>query len=118
VLNADGTKPASNPDRSSTTTLYSRGGHTLRYSKAGLGPHAEIATDPNNISRSIFVELKGTEPKDCRVSSTSCQWGDGTRCIRGRRPRGATGVSRREAAARIAGASQQHIEVAFDVPAE
>jgi hypothetical protein len=72
VLNPDGSKPEANPDRSSTTTVYSRGVNSLTYSKAGLGPHVEVATDPNNIPRSIFVELKGTEPKDCRAWSTAC----------------------------------------------
>jgi hypothetical protein len=72
VLTPDGTKPDVNPDRSSTTTVYSRGVNSLTYSKAGLGPHVEVAPDPNNIPRSIFVELKGTEPKDCRAWSTAC----------------------------------------------
>jgi hypothetical protein len=72
VLNPDGSKPGANPDRSSTTTVYSRGAHSLTYSKAGLGPHVEVATDPNQVPRSIFVELKGTEPKDCRTWSTAC----------------------------------------------
>ena len=72
VLNPDGTKPDANPDRAATTTVYSRGVNSLTYSKAGLGPHVEVATDPNSVPRSIFVELKGTEPKDCRVWSTAC----------------------------------------------
>jgi hypothetical protein len=72
VLNPDGSKPATNPDRSSTTTVYSRGTSSLTYSTAGLGPHAEVAPDPDHIPRSIFVELKGTEPRDCRAWSTAC----------------------------------------------
>ena len=72
VLNPDGTKPESNPDRAATTTVYSKGVNSVTYSKAGLGPHVEVAPDPNSVPRSIFVELKGTEPKDCRVWSTAC----------------------------------------------
>jgi hypothetical protein len=73
VLAPDGSKPAANPDRSSTTNIYSRGTTTLSYSKAGLGPHSEVSPDPDHIPRSIFVELKGTEPKDCGTWSTACK---------------------------------------------
>jgi hypothetical protein len=45
----------------------------MTYTKAGLGPHAEVMTDPITPGRSIFIEIKGTEPKDCREWSTACQ---------------------------------------------
>jgi hypothetical protein len=38
-----------------------------------LGPHAEVAPDPNSVSKSIFVEIKGTEPKDCAQWSLACK---------------------------------------------
>ncbi len=47
VVALHGTKPATNPDRSSTKTLYTRGTSSLTYSTAGLGPHAEVAPDPD-----------------------------------------------------------------------
>ena len=59
-------------DAAATTRIYARGANSLSYSKAGLGPHIELAPDPDRIPRSIFVELKGTEPKDCRAWSTAC----------------------------------------------
>lgn len=34
----------------------------LGYFKAGLGPHAEWAADPNHRPRAIYIEFKGTEP--------------------------------------------------------
>lgn len=34
----------------------------LGYYKAGLGPHAEWAADPNHRPRAIYIEFKGTEP--------------------------------------------------------
>jgi len=43
------------------------------YSKAGLGPHIEAMTDKAKPGRSIQIEIKGTEPKDCRDWSTACQ---------------------------------------------
>jgi hypothetical protein len=38
--------------------------------KAGTGPHSEKALDPNKRRRQFWIELKGTEPKDCRNWST------------------------------------------------
>ena len=55
-----------------TERIYSRGPNTLSYSRAGLGPHVELAPDPNAIPISIFVEIKGTEPDDCAEWSTAC----------------------------------------------
>ena len=55
------------------TQIYSRGPNSLSYAKAGLGPHVELAPDPNNLPISIFVEIKGTEPTDCREWSLACQ---------------------------------------------
>jgi hypothetical protein len=70
--------PDLKPIVSSTTTgttkrLYpgERGG--LTFTPAGLGPHVEMAPDPNNLPKSIFVEIKGTEPKDCAQWSTACK---------------------------------------------
>ena len=70
VLNADGSKGTGSP---LTQTIYNRAPHSMSYSKAGLGPHAEVMTDPSKPGRSIFVEIKGTEPKDCREWSTACK---------------------------------------------
>lgn len=70
VLNADGARSTGS---SLTQTVYNRRPNTVSYSKAGIGPHAEVMVDANNPGRSIFVEIKGTEPKDCRDWSTACQ---------------------------------------------
>jgi hypothetical protein len=43
------------------------------YSKAGLGPHAEVMVDKTMPGRSIQVEIKGTEPKDCGAWSSACK---------------------------------------------
>jgi hypothetical protein len=69
VLNPDGSKGTGS---SLTQTIYNRPPNTMSYSKAGLGPHAEVMVDPSKPGRSIFVEIKGTEPKDCREWSTAC----------------------------------------------
>ena len=74
VLGTDLQPPTASPGGSLfTERLYSRGDHTLNYSKAGLGPHVEMAPDPNNVPISIFVEIKGTEPADCAQWSTACR---------------------------------------------
>jgi hypothetical protein len=70
VLNPDGSKGTGS---SLTQTIYSKGPGGVTYSKAGIGPHAEVMTDPAKPGRSIFVEIKGTEPKDCREWSTACK---------------------------------------------
>jgi hypothetical protein len=70
VLNPDGSKGGGS---SLTQTIYNKRPNSMTYTKAGLGPHAEVMTDPNNPGRSIFIEIKGTEPKDCREWSTACQ---------------------------------------------
>ena len=67
------TPPGETPDRNATQTIRSGAVGSLSYTKAGLGPHAEVMKDPNRPGRSIFVELKGTEPKDCAQWSTACQ---------------------------------------------
>ena len=69
VLNPDGSKGTGS---SLTQTIYNRPPNSMSYSKAGLGPHAEVMVDPGKPGRSIFVEIKGTEPKDCREWSTAC----------------------------------------------
>lgn len=69
VLNPDGSKGTGS---SLTQTIYNRPPNSMSYSKAGLGPHAEVMVDPSKPGRSIFVEIKGTEPKDCHEWSTAC----------------------------------------------
>jgi hypothetical protein len=61
-------------ERSSTTTIRpgTAGVGSVQYTTAGLGPHAEVAPDPNS-PKSIFIELKGSEPKDCGQWSTACR---------------------------------------------
>ena len=68
VLNPDGSKGGGS---SLTQTIYKQ--PSVTYSKAGIGPHAEVMVDPSKPGRSIFVEIKGTEPKDCREWSTACK---------------------------------------------
>ncbi len=65
------------PDRpgqggSFTDRIYSHGTTNVYYTRAGLGPHIELAPDPGAIPISIFVEIKGTEPADCAQWSTAC----------------------------------------------
>src|SRR5207247_1175180 len=72
TLTADGKKSDGKAESAATTRIYAANPGSVQYTKAGLGPHAEVATDPNNIHKSIFVELKGTEPKDCGQWSTAC----------------------------------------------
>ena len=69
VLNPDGSKGAGSP---LTQSIYNKRPNGITYTKAGLGPHAEVMIEPGNPGRSIFVEIKGTEPKDCREWSTAC----------------------------------------------
>ena len=66
-------QPPSRQGGSFTERIYSRGDTTLLYSRSGLGPHVELAPDPDNLPVSIFVEIKGTEPEDCADWSTGCQ---------------------------------------------
>jgi hypothetical protein len=73
VLGPDLQPPTGSPGGSLTERLYSRGTSSLSYSQAGLGPHVELAPDPDNVPISIFVEIKGTEPADCAQWSTGCQ---------------------------------------------
>ena len=46
--------------------------HVSAYVKAGLGPHSEAAADPTHPRRVFWIELKGTEPPDCKEWSTAC----------------------------------------------
>ena len=73
VLGPDLKPIASSTTTGSTISLYpgERGG--LTFTKAGLGPHVEVAPDTNRIPKSIFVEIKGTEPKDCAQWSLACK---------------------------------------------
>jgi hypothetical protein len=74
TVGLDGKNNDGSQERAATTTIYpgSGGVGSVQYTKAGLGPHAEVGTDPN-VPRSIFIELKGTEPKDCALWSTACR---------------------------------------------
>jgi hypothetical protein len=36
----------------------------IGYFKAGLGPHSEVAADPNRRPRIMYIEFKGTEPAE------------------------------------------------------
>jgi hypothetical protein len=68
VLNPDG----STGGAGFTQNIYNRPPNSVSYTKAGLGPHAELMTDPSSPGRFIFVEIKGSEPEDCRQWSTDC----------------------------------------------
>jgi hypothetical protein len=68
VLNPDGSKGTGS---GLTQTIYKQ--NSMTYSKAGIGPHAEVMVDPSKPGKTIFVEIKGTEPKDCREWSTACK---------------------------------------------
>jgi hypothetical protein len=72
VLGPDLQKIVSSTQTGATQPLTpaNRGG--LSFTKAGLGPHAEVEAETAKPSRSIFVEIKGTEPKDCAQWSTAC----------------------------------------------
>ncbi|MBM3770038.1 MAG: hypothetical protein FJW27_01885 [Acidimicrobiia bacterium] len=72
VLGPDLQKIVSSTGTGATQRLTpaNRGG--LSFTKAGLGPHAEVEAATAKPSRSIFVEIKGTEPKDCAQWSTAC----------------------------------------------
>jgi hypothetical protein len=70
VLNADGSRGSGSP---LTETIYNKRPNSMTYTKAGLGPHAEVMTDSASPGRSIFIEIKGTEPTDCREWSTVCK---------------------------------------------
>lgn len=65
-------QPQTGAGGSFTRRIYSRGDNSLSYSRAGLGPHVELAPDPDNLPISIFVEIKGTEPADCKEWSLAC----------------------------------------------
>jgi hypothetical protein len=69
VQNPDGSKGSLG---SPTQAIYKGPSGNINYSKAGIGPHSEAMVDPAKPSRTIFVEIKGTEPKDCRDWSTAC----------------------------------------------
>ena len=75
TLAPDGNKTDGKTEGAATARIYpgNAGVTSVQYTTAGLGPHAEVATDANNVPTSIFIELKGTEPKDCAKWSTACQ---------------------------------------------
>lgn len=69
VVNADGSKSGGS---GLTQSIYNKAPHTASYSKAGIGPHAELMNDAKNPGKSIFIELKATKLKDCAQWSTAC----------------------------------------------
>ncbi|MGE3510790.1 MAG: hypothetical protein AB7N65_18100 [Vicinamibacterales bacterium] len=73
VLGPDLQKIVSSSSTGATQTLTGPDRGSVSFTKAGLGPHAEVEADPANPSRMIFIEIKGTEPKDCAQWSTVCQ---------------------------------------------
>jgi len=73
VLGPDLQKIVSSAATGATQTLTGPDRGSVSFTKAGLGPHAEVETDTANPSRMIFIEIKGTEPKDCAQWSTACR---------------------------------------------
>ena len=75
TLGVDGKKNDGKAEGAATARIYpgSAGVGSVQYTTAGLGPHAEVAPDPDRIPKTIFIELKGTEPKDCAQWSTACR---------------------------------------------
>lgn len=73
VLGPDLQKIVSSSTTGATQTLTGPDRGSVSFTKAGLGPHAEVEADTANPSRMIFVEIKGTEPKDCAQWSTVCK---------------------------------------------
>lgn len=73
VLGPDLQRIVSSSSTGATQTLTGPDRGSVSFTKAGLGPHAEVETDTANPSRMIFIEIKGTEPKDCAQWSTVCQ---------------------------------------------
>ena len=64
---ATGGGAASRPDRAHGNGTVAVDAHLV---EAGRGPHSERALDPKKRRRQIWIELKGTEPKDCKNWST------------------------------------------------
>jgi hypothetical protein len=73
VLGPDLQKVVSSSATGATQALTGPDRGSVSFTKAGLGPHAEVEADTANPSRSIFMEIKGTEPKDCAEWSTACK---------------------------------------------
>ena len=45
----------------------------VAYTKAGHGPHSEHLVPPDTAGgRKLYIEFKGTEPKECSTWSTAC----------------------------------------------
>jgi hypothetical protein len=74
TLGVDGVKNDGKAEGAATARIYpgKSGVASVQYTTAGLGPHAEVAPDPNSVPKTIFIELKGTEPRDCSRWSTAC----------------------------------------------
>ena len=73
VLGPDLQKIVSSATTGATQTFTGPDRGSVSFTKAGLGPHAEVEAETANPSRMIFVEIKGTEPKDCAQWSTACK---------------------------------------------
>jgi len=63
-VNGDGTQPVKMPRGSQQTPR--RKMPSVFYLPAGTGPYSSAADDRYHPSRTIWIELKGTEAKDCR----------------------------------------------------
>jgi hypothetical protein len=72
VLGPDLQRVVSSATTGATQTLTGPDRGSVSFTKAGLGPHAEVEPETATPSRMIFVEVKGTEPKDCAQWSTAC----------------------------------------------
>jgi len=74
TLDVNGQKNDGKAEGAATARIYpgKAGVGSVQYTTAGLGPHAEVAPDPNRTPKTIFIELKGTEPKGCAQWSTAC----------------------------------------------
>ena len=74
TLDVGGSKNDGSAERTATARIYAgnAGVGSVQYTTAGLGPHAEVAPDSDHLPKTIFIELKGTEPKDCAQWSTAC----------------------------------------------
>ena len=72
VLGPDLQRVVSSATTGATQTLTGPDRGSVSFTKAGLGPHAEVEPETATPSRMIFVEIKGTEPKDCAQWSTAC----------------------------------------------
>ena len=73
VLGPDLQKIVSSSTTGATKTLTGPDRGSVSFTPAGLGPHAEVEAEAASPSRMVFIEVKGTEPKDCAQWSTDCK---------------------------------------------